>query len=325
MAEAFSATTAALSASTARVTSNLTLCDNCLDIFRDKPGTTHEWELSYGELQASACECEFCRLQLNDPRHMWIAYGDGDSLIHNTAVVYETHMSEVFDLKIQSRCENSSSAGFYNLIEVPNAATSDAAYTASPMGSRLSKVPSSCGVSTGAEGALDTALSWARSCHGRHVKCKGTRLQSTSDLPTRLVDVGEPGNVHLRLVESGHLPPETNYMTLSHCWGGLKFATLTESSLENLKAHIDEEKLTLTFRHAIECTKRMNIRYLWIDSLCIIQDSPADWQREATRMGTYYQNSWCNIAASKARNGSEGCFSNRNTGEICPLRVKVEW
>ena len=317
--------TSELSASTARNTSNLTFCVNCQACFRDRPGTRHKWETTYGVLKRSARECRFCHLQLSYSSYPPIAREEIDSAICNEAILSAAKVSGKYDLKIQSRCGKSSTEFICNLFEVPTAATGDPAYTTSPTGTRVTAVPSSCGLSTDAETSLDLVRSWARECHDNHVKCRGRPIQSVSDMPTRVLDVGDGEQVHLQLVESRHLAVGTEYMTLSHCWGGLKIMTLQQSSFEKMKTQIDQGKLTMAFQHAIEYTRRMRIRYLWIDSLCIIQDSLKDWQQEAARMGSYYQKSWCNLAASKARNGNEGCFSKRTVADICPLRVQVEW
>jgi hypothetical protein len=69
----------------------------------------------------------------------------------------------------------------------------------------------------------------------------------------------------------------------------------------------------------------MAIRYLWIDSLCIIQDCSEDWEKESSRMGEYYMNSLFNVAAVSASNGDGGCFMNRNplTLTPCPVRIRL--
>jgi hypothetical protein len=56
----------------------------------------------------------------------------------------------------------------------------------------------------------------------------------------------------------------------------------------------------------------MRIDYLWIDSLCIIQDLKEDWKKEALTMGTVYEQATLTIAASEARTARDGCFSLAN-------------
>lgn len=71
--------------------------------------------------------------------------------------------------------------------------------------------------------------------------------------------------------------------------------------------------LPLTFRDAIQVVQRLKIRYLWIDSLCIIQegDDGRDWREEARKMQEVYSNSSCNLSAAAATNSNEGLFSTR--------------
>jgi hypothetical protein len=73
-------------------------------------------------------------------------------------------------------------------------------------------------------------------------------------------------------------------------------------------ASIPIEKLTRTFTDAISITRELGIDYLWIDSLCIIQDSNHDWEAESALMSSVYSGSKINIAAAAARDGSDGCF-----------------
>jgi len=79
--------------------------------------------------------------------------------------------------------------------------------------------------------------------------------------------------------------------------------------------------LTQTFRDATFLTRRLRIQYLWIDSLCILQDSKADWETEAAKMGDYYRLSWLTIAAGMSADGLKGCFAARDgpSGPYCAL------
>ncbi|KAE9363415.1 HET-domain-containing protein [Stipitochalara longipes BDJ] len=138
--------------------------------------------------------------------------------------------------------------------------------------------------------------------------------------PARLIDVESypchtPGNADaVRLFEVPNATQSLKYMTLSHCWGkGLKNKHKTLSS--NLSARATKilvRELPPTFRDAISITRRLGVRYLWIDSLCIIQDSEQDWASESLKMGGIYQNSFLTIAASQGKNSLAGCFNKRS-------------
>lgn len=98
------------------------------------------------------------------------------------------------------------------------------------------------------------------------------------------------------------------YATLSHSWGNhVQIQTTTDTKPE-FEACISEELLTRTFRDAVAITRSLGIRYLWIDSLCIVQNDPEDWQTEALEMKDIYAGSAINIAASEATDGRGGCF-----------------
>jgi len=69
------------------------------------------------------------------------------------------------------------------------------------------------------------------------------------------------------------------YIALSHCWGLEPTIVTTISNIEMMKTEILMEKLPYTFRDAVTIAHHLNIRYLWIDSMCIIQDDRDDWEK----------------------------------------------
>ena len=75
----------------------------------------------------------------------------------------------------------------------------------------------------------------------------------------------------------------------------------------------------------MELCKRLELRYIWIDSLCIIQDSPEDWDFEARRMSDVYSLALFNIAATRAKDGTVGCFARRSLMEVEPCKVYSTW
>jgi len=86
---------------------------------------------------------------------------------------------------------------------------------------------------------------------------------------------------------------------------------------------IDPSTLTKTFQDAIYITRRPGIRFLWIDSLCIIQDSVSDWVKESSTMGEVYANGIFNIAATAASDGRLGCLFDRNPRLAQKCRVRI--
>jgi hypothetical protein len=116
-------------------------------------------------------------------------------------------------------------------------------------------------------------------------------------------------------------------MTLSHCWGKQPLITLSVSNIDTLMNGISIMSFPATFTQAIEITRRFGVRYLWIDSLCIIQDSPGmkDWLTEASLMQRVYSHSQLNIAATASRSGKEGLFRKRNLEYYLPKIIHATW
>lgn len=143
---------------------------------------------------------------------------------------------------------------------------------------------------------------WLNMCDKQH-RC----FQKESTLPTRVIDVNlgrNPGSV--RLIDSNG--QSGRYITLSHCWGESHRVTTTKATFQSHKSGIPLASLPATFRDAVEIARYLKIPFLWIDSLCIVQDDVRDWEVEASRMGDVYANAYLTIAASSSSDDSAGCF-----------------
>lgn len=154
---------------------------------------------------------------------------------------------------------------------------------------------------------------WIDICKKEHESCRMNR--DFNYMPTRLIEVGlDDTAIRLRL--SATIPSTAEYLTLSHCWGTLDVEKLTSANLDLMLDRIPAEALTKTFRDAIITTRRLGHRYLWIDALCIIQDSSEDWQQESAKMMKVYACSALNIAALDSPDGNTGClFTGR--AQVC--------
>jgi len=137
-------------------------------------------------------------------------------------------------------------------------------------------------------------------------------------LPKRLLDLHNG----VRLIDtlSGEEAPlEEPYMTLSHCWGTHAVAQLlpktTHDNIYYRQQGIAWHSLPQLFRDVITLVRALECRYLWIDSLCIIQDDQEDWMAESAKMSEIYHNATLNIAATAMRNASVGLFQKRIHGE----------
>ncbi|KAF7912982.1 uncharacterized protein EAF01_002003 [Botrytis porri] len=189
-----------------------------------------------------------------------------------------------------------------------------------------------------------TILQWANDCIENHPKCN-TSTEEPPWYPTRLIDIqylSDPDPVaqltalmfnistghflaNCKLIETKDTPPEDpSYLTLSHRWpaqGGIS-ARLETSNIEEMKDFISHDILPPRFREAILVARCLKVRYIWIDSLCIIQDSSADWNHEAQTMGDVYAHSLLNLCGTAAL---DILIPSRNPEMIHPCIVKSTW
>ncbi|CEF74560.1 unnamed protein product [Fusarium graminearum] len=174
---------------------------------------------------------------------------------------------------------------------------------------------SDLGHHTGSDQSLDQAKKWYSGCIRDHPNCS-TNIAANGFQPSRLLYLGNAKDIRIHI--RGEYPCDMKYMTLSHCWGNSHFIKLQSSNLDEFRQTISWESLPQTFKDAIRVARHLESQYLWIDSLCIMQDSLDDWSHEAAEMGEVYRNSMCNIAASSASDSSQGCLYPRNPRIIQP-------
>ena len=114
------------------------------------------------------------------------------------------------------------------------------------------------------------------------------------------------------------------YVALSHCWGPLldssagMYARTLKNNLNEMQRAIPSNLLPQNFQDAIFTVRKLQLRYLWIDALCIIQDDPADWAREAAKMNEIYGSAYLTIAATSAVSSTEG-FLGRSQEVECSI------
>ncbi|KAK0653113.1 heterokaryon incompatibility protein-domain-containing protein [Cercophora newfieldiana] len=170
---------------------------------------------------------------------------------------------------------------------------------------------------TSTKDALPLCRRWLQTCRLSHTVCNGDG-EFGHYVPTRLIDLESP-TPRIRLAAELVGNDELEYATLSHCWGTLKFTTLKTTNLETFRCGLPTHELPKTFLDAIHIAQSLGFRYLWIDSLCILQDSIEDWDTESSLMTKVYGRSSLNIAATSAANGSVGCFFERNRDWRCQI------
>ncbi|KAK1985878.1 heterokaryon incompatibility protein [Colletotrichum cereale] len=198
------------------------------------------------------------------------------------------------------------------------------------------------GAGTDSDATQRQMRAWVDDCVNHHPEC--TRHHSSRDfVPTRVLDVGAPEDdaawppSHVRVVDTRADPIRAPYLTLSHCWGDGAFVQLTKDNLaafttRGVPWEDDSDGgggrgicSNATFAQALRVVRQLGQRYVWIDSLCIIQgkgpEGPHvdDWDAEAPLMHKVYRNSFCNIAAADSRNHTEGLFRPRRPSGFAPV------
>ncbi|KAF7553083.1 hypothetical protein G7046_g7209 [Stylonectria norvegica] len=177
---------------------------------------------------------------------------------------------------------------------------------------------------------VETAKAWLTECLAHHTSCsKKPRfntiwctdnshtvqdLEAESSMPKRLLafdivppqDAQKPDRVKLVTVDK-----ELQYFALSHRWGPNETFKARERNFKMLAEEgVLVAELPKTYREAVEATRSLGYGYLWIDSLCIVQDNKDDWHEEARRMACVYGNSVCTITALDARDSNAGLLAS---------------
>ncbi|UPL01909.1 hypothetical protein LCI18_012843 [Fusarium solani-melongenae] len=153
---------------------------------------------------------------------------------------------------------------------------------------------------------------WLDECVNNHPSCGSLH---DPVLPTRVLDLGVDASARVSLWEP--MGRRGRYACLSYCWGKSEFTVTTRGNLkDHLELGIELKDLPQTFQDAVEITRELKLRYLWIDALCIIQDDDdhEDWKRECGNMASIYRNSYLTIAAAWATSANAGCFTAPDPG-----------
>jgi hypothetical protein len=173
-------------------------------------------------------------------------------------------------------------------------------------------IPVSASISgdTGSDESFRMAFKWFETCIKEHTTLcpKLITEMGAPPLPCRVLDVEACASQDVKLVETDGL--RGHYACLSHCWGGeqpLK-TTMEPDTLTEHREKIKWEILPKTFQDAVIVARKFGIQYLWIDSLCIIQDSSKDWQVQSALMGEIYRHAVMTIAGSASSGPRQGLF-----------------
>ncbi|PFH59657.1 hypothetical protein XA68_12062 [Ophiocordyceps unilateralis] len=158
--------------------------------------------------------------------------------------------------------------------------------------------------SSGTDEAFDLAKMWLQNCRENHVLCP----ISSHVVPMRVMDLDglDQSRIYLR----HHLETDAEYSALSYCWGPGSPGLFTTTT--NFASHqhdgIPIQDLPRTIRDAIHATKKLGLRYLWVDRLCIIQDSVQDWSHQAALMCHIYSGAAITLSADGSSSSTDGLF-----------------
>lgn len=155
-------------------------------------------------------------------------------------------------------------------------------------------------------------------CEKKHPDCKYYR---PSILPDRVLFVGKGTDPYLVEPPNG---TKEDYIALSHRWGGKVSLQLKTATLDDFKKGIPLSRFPKTFKDAISVCRSLGIKYIWIDSICIIQDSKQDWDIQGSKMDQVYSHCLLTIAADAAENGDSGFLEAPERRELHKATRKIE-
>jgi hypothetical protein len=160
---------------------------------------------------------------------------------------------------------------------------------------------------------------WLEDCRSGHKACTRTisggviSEYNNPALPSQVLDLGHRHTSrYITLLKTNGMHGQ--YCALSHCWGPLDKRPIvtTRYTLGEYARGIEIKKLPKTYHDAVTVTRGIGVRYLWIDSLCIVQDDADEWEKESGKMGKIYERAILTIAASGAQDSTRGCFISKS-------------
>lgn len=183
---------------------------------------------------------------------------------------------------------------------------------------------------SGDQQCLDLAKEWFHRC--THTHGEACALKDCEELPKRLVYVPPDPNDRLRVcITAGR---RGQYAALSYCWGqGTRFQS-TRSTINERIAGFYPNALPQSLRDAVDVTRHLGLRYIWIDSLCIIQADEVDWNTESAKMATVYGGAAVTICADLSQNTDQGFLQPRRApvshcfgpnGKYCLQLMSQDW
>jgi hypothetical protein len=163
---------------------------------------------------------------------------------------------------------------------------------------------------SGPAASLRVASLWIRDCVTKH-SCGSTGTEQP--LPSRLVQIGRDVR-DLKL--SNTSGKRGRYLCLSHCWGVKRTFETTSQNITEYLQKLTYDDMPPIYKEAVSLTKMLGISYLWIDSLCIVQDDRNDWLHEAAQMADIYTKCFLTLAATKGASSAASMFHDHCDDEV---------
>jgi hypothetical protein len=171
---------------------------------------------------------------------------------------------------------------------------------------------------------------WIHDCDQKH-QC--LHSQDAPFLPTRLIYVGNNVSEQARLIcKTKNLAKETKYLALSHRWGSSpnegqpnplegKIVCTDKKNIDRLGHGFDESELPPMYLDAILIARELKVEYLWIDSLCIIQQDEEDWKEESELMEQVFRSAYATLAATCASSPAEHFLKTRPERQCVTMKA----
>ncbi|KAI0438015.1 heterokaryon incompatibility protein-domain-containing protein [Xylaria telfairii] len=233
---------------------------------------------------------------LEDP----LSFGNIDKTLVYTRVSNEIYSNTYYTLDIESYIEGKQLLERYGTFHNTSLNSGPVPQTAAQR-AQLSRF-------TGSQEIYQMIQEWLGFCKSQHPACiKRKELR----IPTRLLDVGFDHTNDVRVV-LGNSIGDVEYATLSYCWGLVHQLMLLPENEGEFMKRISFDSLSRAGQDAVTVCRRLAVRYLWIDAICIMQGPDGDFQQEAPRMEDIYAGSVFTIVAASSKDSSQPFLQQRD-------------
>ncbi|KAG9188067.1 hypothetical protein G6011_01990 [Alternaria panax] len=160
------------------------------------------------------------------------------------------------------------------------------------------------------DASLASARTWLDECSCTHGACHHVATRDASTLPTRLIEILPNGQTGIRakVVQTNGIEPTTKkveYVALSHVWSHIQ-PLLSSATISSMQTELPLQILPIAVAKAIAATQSLGYKYLWVDSLCVLQDSEEDKERECKSMASIFRNATLTVVLDQLTDDKVG-------------------